>query len=94
MEYIDVEWIHKDSAYPVRLVSELDERRHETRKLEFFPRGEVGYASQHQSAHGTELSLEPIPPLAEINQSPEFRGAYISAKAFEVLWAANAPDGA
>lgn len=94
MEYIDVEWIHQSAADPVRLVSELDADRYETRKLEFFPNSRVGYASQHSNSPGTELGIVPVPPLAAINQSPEFNGVTIGAQWFESLWAANVPAGA
>ncbi len=94
MEYIDVEWIHKSATDPIRLVSELDNRRYEIRKLEFFPGGKVGFASQHQNSPGTELGTAEVPPLAEINKSPEFNGATIRTQVFESLWAAHAPPGA
>lgn len=94
MEYIDVEWLHQTAGGPVRLVSELDDNRYETRKLEFFPDGRVGYASAHRNSSGTERGVVPVPALAEINQSPEFRGVTISSQVFEGLWAANAPAGA
>ncbi len=95
MEYIDVEWLHQNAGDPVRLVSELDGSRHETRKLEFFLDGRVGYASQRCNSPGTELGeAVPFPALSEINQSPEFRGVTISSQDFERLWAANAPSGA
>ena len=94
MQYIDVHWLHNNSAEPIRLVSELDSRRYETRKLEFFRGGNVGFASTEHHSLGTELGLEPVPPLAEINESPEFRGVIISATQFESLWAAHSSGGA
>ena len=94
MEYIDVKWIHKSATDPIRLVSELDDRRYEIRKLEFFPDGRVGFASKHQNSPGTDLGSVEVPPLAEISNSPEFNGGSISAQLFESLWTANAPSGA
>ena len=95
MEYIDVEWIHKKIADPVRLVSELDACRSEIRKLEFFLDGKVGFASRSQNSHGTELGIEyAVPSLAEINQSPEFNGVSISSQDFETLWSMYGPAGA
>lgn len=76
---------------PTRLVSELDERRMETRKLEFFEDGRVGYATTDHNAHGTELGLPPVPPLAEINADPEFVGTNITAVEFEALWFKHVP---
>ncbi|MFQ6333281.1 DUF6881 domain-containing protein [Methylophilus sp. 3sh_L] len=94
MEYIDVKWIHQDSKYPVRLVSELDESRYEIRKLEFFSRGEVGFASAGLHSDTTELGTAPVPPLDEINSSSEFLGAVISQLEFEKLWSAHGPKNA
>ncbi|MFB2727978.1 hypothetical protein ACE02H_10990 [Shewanella mangrovisoli] len=45
MEHIDVEGIHKNAAYPVRQVSELDTRLNEIRKLEFLLEGKLGFAA-------------------------------------------------
>ncbi|WP_316874445.1 DUF6881 domain-containing protein [Ralstonia edaphi] len=90
-EFIDVQWHHGSNGDPTRLVSELDENRMETRKLEFFVDGRVGYATTDHTAHGTELGLLPVPPLAEINADPEFVGTNITAAEFEALWFKHVP---
>jgi len=90
MEFIDVRWRHNIATEPIRLVSELDDERYETRKLEFFSDGRVGYASSDSSLYGTLLGDVPVPPLAEINSDPEFSGAIISAGEFETLWKQHA----
>ena len=90
MEYIDVQWLHQNGEYPIRLVSELDAQRYEIRKLEFFRNGAVGYASKLHATDGTDLGKLPVPPLAEINMSPEFNGATITAAVFESLWQSHA----
>ena len=86
MSYIDVQWFHNFESEPIRLVSELNEDRLETRKLEFFRDGKVGFASASSSSSGTDLGLMDVPMLAEINLDPQFRGVEISANEFEVLW--------
>ena len=86
MEYIDVKWLHSNPEDPVRLVSELGPGRFETRKLEFFPDGRVGFAAKVGSTHGTRLGERPVPPLAEINVQTEFSGNGITASDFEALW--------
>src|SRR5262252_4301172 len=86
MEYIDVSWKHKKRDYPVRLVSELDDRRYEKRKLEFFANGSVGFASKDHSALGTRLGKEPVPALNEMNVDPQFQGTAIDGAVFETLW--------
>ncbi|GAA0765558.1 hypothetical protein LRH25_09090 [Ideonella azotifigens] len=91
MEYIDVLWLHELADSPVRLVSELDAQRYETRKLEFFRSGAVGFANERQASSGTELGQMEVPPLAEINQDPEFRGTLIDESVFEALWRLHVP---
>lgn len=50
MKYIDVAWRHDFADEPVRLVSELDELRFETRKLEFFRDGRGVCLCRHRDA--------------------------------------------
>ena len=90
MEFIDVEWRHDSKEDPVRLVSELDAQRYETRKLEFFSNGAVGFASASASSGDTALGVVPVPPISKINADPQFCGATISAVQFEALWAQHA----
>ena len=68
------------------LVSELDEERYETRKLEFFANGRVGFASSETSSEGTMLGVAPLPPLSEINSDPQFSGLSIGSADFGALW--------
>lgn len=89
VEFIDVQWLHHFEAEPTRLVSELDEHRMETRKLEFFRDGRVGYAWGDHASYGTALGLVPVPSLSEINADPEFAGAMITAAEFEALWSTH-----
>lgn len=90
MEFIDVKWLHDNQGEPVRLVSELDAQRHETRKLEFFANGVIGFASASESSGGTALGVLPVPPISEINADPQFAGTAISATQFEALWVQHA----
>ena len=92
MKYIDVEWLHSDDDYPIRLVSELDAQRNEVRKLEFFRDGAVGFASANTSKESTTLSAESIPPLSEINAQHEFIGKSVSSEEFEALWVLHVPS--
>ena len=86
MTYIDVLWHQQEPDYPVRLVSELDDDRYETRKLEFFGDGRVGFADSEVSREGTELGEAPVPPIAQINVDPQFTARETTAAAFEDLW--------
>ena len=87
MKYIDVAWRHDFVDEPVRLVSELDELRFETRKLEFFRDGRVGFAYADIEMLDTRLGYLQCPPVDEINADPQFHVVELSAQEFERLWA-------
>lgn len=72
MIYIDVFWHTSDPTDPVRLVSELDEYGFETRKLEFFRNGVIGYADKAASENGRALGEAAVPLLDQINADSEF----------------------
>jgi len=86
MEFIDVAWRHRSEEDPVRLVSELDSDRYETRKLEFFPDGRVGFADSVVSSNNTELGILPVPTVAEINSDPQFHASSMEKQEFGALW--------
>src|SRR6266436_2827567 len=86
MQYIDVKWLHSHPEEPIRLVSEIGPDRYETRKIEFWSDGRVGYASQAGASANTCLGDQPVPALEEINADVEFSGEEIDAAAFELLW--------
>lgn len=86
MKYIDVRWIHNDTEYPVRLVSEIGEDDFEKRKLEFFESGTVTFASECNQSGKTLLGDQEVPPLDEINENEEFEGKAIAPEDFEALW--------
>jgi hypothetical protein len=84
--YIKVTWNHSSPDSPILLYSELDDERWETRKVEIFRTGPPGYADRTTSTGDTGLGLEPVPPLAEIAEDPEFEPCEISASEFEGIW--------
>jgi hypothetical protein len=86
MFYIDVLWHHTCPEDPVRLVSELDDNRWETRKIEFFSDGRVGIASMERCTLDTALGLMPVPVIDEINADGAFTASAIDKQAFELLW--------
>jgi hypothetical protein len=90
--YIDVTWHHDDPAYPVRLVSELDENRWEHRKLEFYRDGRVGKASKAGATLDTALGTEPIPSIEDINSDRQFSARPMECDAFEGLWLDQSQD--
>lgn len=57
MTYIRVQWLHEDSDFAVWLLSELDEERWETRKVEIFADGSKGYTRKVRKAAGLSWGL-------------------------------------
>jgi hypothetical protein len=86
MKYIRVNWHHSDPTDPIVLYSELDDNNWEVRKVEVFDDGHSGCASATESGGNTRLSIEPIPPLEEIANDPQFEPREISPVEFEELW--------
>jgi len=89
---IDVLWIHGNEDFPISLVSEVDDDGYETRKVEFFRSGEVGFACASKERGGTSLGSVPIPSLNEINSSAEFRGSDISSEHLDMIWGKYVPS--
>src|SRR5882724_8188570 len=87
MRYSRLQWNHLHPAEPVEIFSEYDDTGWETRKIERFPDGSIGYASASESAGGTQLSLIQRPPYEEVVAEPEFRVFDLSKDEFERIWA-------
>lgn len=82
------EWEHDNPQHPVLIYSELDEERYETRKIEIFRDGRIGYATTELMDNGaTGLSEGPIPSVEEINANPVLHAREISKEEFEQVWA-------
>lgn len=92
MRYIDVQWKHEFKDEPVRLVSEIGTDNFETRKLEFFPGGSIGFAFEATESPNTRLGIDVVPSLDEINSQNEFEGITISKEQFELLWEMHVPS--
>lgn len=86
MLYIKVNWMHASAGDPVILYSELNAERWEQRKVEVFADGRVGYAGSNSEFGGTQLSLEPLLSLDEINSDAQFDGCLISGAEFQKVW--------
>jgi hypothetical protein len=86
MHYIDITYTRPHPEEPVRLVSELDADRWETRKLEFYADGRVGWASADASHLDSTLNEVQVPALAAINADPQFAAVAIDEVEFEALW--------
>lgn len=71
-------------------ISELDEARWETRKIEIFPDGSIGYADSRVEHGGTRLGLVPLPSIADIAADPKFMPEEITREEFEDVWSLRA----
>lgn len=91
MLYIKVKWIHSFPDEPHTLYSELDEDRMETRKIEVFGDGRVGYAPSSASGTSTTLAIEPLPELRAIALDPQFIPMEITRDEFESIWLREVP---
>jgi len=88
VEYIKVLWMHENQNDPIVMMSELDSDRYETRKVEVFRSGLLGFADAGKSSNGTVLGEDPIPSLSEIGSDPQFVVENCDAIEFERAWLA------
>jgi hypothetical protein len=92
MEYLKVEWIHQWNDEPIVIYSEMDDYRQETRKIEVFRDGRVGYAVGEVTQGGTLLSETPLPPLHRIASDRQFKPHEITQQSFERVWREKVED--
>jgi hypothetical protein len=88
MRYLRVRWVHSLPGEPVELLSELDDRAREVRKVEVFANGSAGFAGRDEATEETRLSEGPLPTLDEIAADPQFLPEEISREEFEKAWEA------
>lgn len=86
MTYFKCKWKHASPNDPILLYSELDEERWETRKVEIFRNGKMGFAGRDTEFGGSVLGLVPVPPLTVILDVPEFEPETITKDEFESAW--------
>jgi hypothetical protein len=83
--YLACEWVHDLPDEPVLLYSELDLERLETRKVEVFRDGSIGWAYADHEVRSA-LGEVPVPPMSAIAADPQFRPREISADDFDAIW--------
>lgn len=86
MEYLKVMWIHDVEEYPILLISEIDYKRYEVRKIEVYRDNSFGLAMPNFEFGGTLLGSAPVPPIDEIKKDSQFILKYISKQEFEEVW--------
>ncbi len=87
MKYIKVQWKHDFEDEPVTLFCELGPDRYETRKIEVFRDGSMGFASEGQS-YRSRLGTCPVPSLQEIanDEYGEFEPVETTLEEFVTIW--------
>jgi len=86
MRYLKVTWNHDFPDEPVVLLSELDGKGFELRKVEIFADGHYGFADGADHSSSTTLAELPLPPIEEIASDPKFLPEWISRAEFESIW--------
>jgi hypothetical protein len=86
LTYLKVRWAHDNEDDPVALLYELDDQRMSRRVVEVFEDGRVQRSDKVEPDAPTSLSWEPIPPLDQIHEHPEFTGRAITQDEFEAVW--------
>lgn len=84
--YIYSRWKNSPAGSPFEFYSELDSLRYETRKVEVFHGGKLGYASKNKASNNTQLGIIPVPSLLEIMDQHEFDVKPITKEDFEEIW--------
>ncbi|WP_328516716.1 DUF6881 domain-containing protein [Ralstonia pseudosolanacearum] len=83
-----VNWIHQFPTEPVCIYSEMNSDHWETRKVEVYADGRMGFSDGTTSACESMLSTEPLPTLQEIAADPQFIPVEIGQEEFERIWSA------
>ena len=86
MNYSRLLWTHSSPDEPREILCEYDSDGWESRKVEIFPDGSVGFADAGESAGGTRLSLIPRTPDDEVVADPEFQLFDLTEEEFEQAW--------
>lgn len=86
MNYIKCFWKHNHLDEPIIILSEIDTKRTELRKIEIFKDGFVSFADHQTNSKKSILYEIDFPPIDEINANPEFMAILVSKSEFEKYW--------
>ncbi|OUS25742.1 hypothetical protein A9Q99_19970 [Gammaproteobacteria bacterium 45_16_T64] len=82
MRCIDVEWIRDLEDEPFRLVSAIGDDHFETRQIELFRNGKIGFTSEESHTENARLGIVEVPSREEINSDKKFQGKSTSKQEF------------
>lgn len=93
LEYLMMDWKHDKKKYPVKIYVEIDDQRYETRKIEVFLEGKIGFAFldvEFCEAEGGDTGLgdQKMPELQKLlsRNDTVLKTTIISKEDFELLW--------
>ena len=93
MECVKIVWEHHHKDEPVVFYLELDKDRYNTRKIEVFRNGQIGFACDNIEVGGARLVEGPFPSIEEENELNKGNDwgetvvtYQISHEEFELLW--------
>ena len=84
--YLAIRWSHDFVDDPELILVEIDDRRKEVRKIEYFRDGRIGVATRSVETELTGLSDCAVPVIEEINLDPQFSANEIPADDFSKAW--------
>jgi len=86
VSWLHTVWVSAPHDEPVEWYDELDVLRRSIRCVRRFRDGSVKADSYASPDWRSEMPDQPIPPLEEINENPDFVAKEISKQEFEVAW--------
>lgn len=86
MRYLLVEARNQPDDIPLKSYHQIDASDSETRKIEIFKDGSVGWAYENTEIHSTRLAPVLFPSIEEIAEDIDFLPKEITSKEFESAW--------
>jgi hypothetical protein len=86
MKYLLVEASNQPDDIPLKSYHQLDSSDSETRKIEIFKDGSVGWADGDTEVQSTRLARELFPTIEEIAEDADFSPKEITSEEFENAW--------
>ncbi|TDC77738.1 DUF6881 domain-containing protein [Streptomyces hainanensis] len=86
MRYWKVRWHHEFAEEPIAIYSEIGPDDYETRRVEEFGDGRLGWADQDREHGGTSLAYTEFGDIEEVREQPEFSALVITEREFDAVW--------
>lgn len=86
MRYWKVYWHHDFPDEPIAIYSEIGTDDYESRRVEEFRNGRVGWADKDREHGGTSLTHVKFENIEDVRAQPEFSAFVIAEGEFEGAW--------